>query len=311
MMRNSKGVSLIALIVTIIVIIILAAIVMNASTSTVGNAQYARFAQEFGEFTDQVALDAANIKSNTGIRGQIINDAQMFYMTANGFSSVEMSGEQMNTKQGVAGYTMPVGYSLTNYENTTDGKDKGKYPYVLQYILNIGGAKKDGETIGVRASGEGEVAQVAYVIKDSAISSSASYTDETRNPAVQDGSAAREFYGDSNGKEYHFVTSNGQVFTLPGYPVQQSDGTIEYHIDSKNGHYYVVSGNSGLEIGAKNVNGSTVTNLKPILAAYLTHVHGIDAITGAYIPEDDNGEVDNGYLATLSRRTDKNNGTQP
>lgn len=306
-MRNSKGVSLIALIVTIIVIIILAAIVMNASTSTVGNAQYARFAQEFGEFTDQVALDAANIKSNTGIRGQIINDAQMFYMTANGFSSVDMSGEQMNTNQGVAGYTMPVGYVLTNHD-----EDGAKYPYVLQYILNIGGAKNHGIAeggIGLRVSGEGAAAQVAYVIKDSAISSSASYTDEAKN--VTDGSAAREFYGDSNGKEYHFVTSNGQVFTLPGYPVQQSDGSIEYHIDSKNGHYYVVAGNSGLTYGSPNVNGEVVTNLKPILAAYLTNVHGINAISGAYIPTEENtcdGTDDTDALATLSRRTNANDG---
>ncbi len=266
-MKNSKGVSLIALIITIIVIIILAAIVMNASTSTVGNAQYARFAQEFGEFTDQVALDAANIKSNTGIRGQIINDAQMFYMTANGFTNVGTSGDAY----GIAGMTMPVGYVLTN-------SHESQYQYVLQYILNIGGATSDGSAIGTR-SGEGPAAQVAYVIRDSAISSSLSYTDDKINGTA--GSAAREFYGDSNGEEYHFVTSNGQVFTLPGYPVQQTDGSIEYHIDSKNGHYYVVAGNSGISVGQKNVNSSVVTNTQPILASYLTTQHGINAITGA------------------------------
>jgi type II secretory pathway pseudopilin PulG len=302
-MKNSKGVSLIALIITIIVIIILAAIVMNASTSTVGNAQYARFAQEFGEFSDQVALDAANIKSNTGIRGQIINDAQMFYMTANGFSSIDpSSGEDLNKDQGVAGYTMPVGYVLTNKDE--DGND---YPYVLQYILNIGGAKDYGiKNTGIgTSSGEGEAAQVAYVIKDSAISSSASYTDESKK--VTDGSAAREFYGDSNGVEYHFVTSNGQVFTLPGYPVQQSDGSIEYHIDSKNGHYYVVAGNSGKSYGEENVNGTTITNKKPILAQYLHNIHGINAITGASIDGTD-GNTAAQQMATQSRRTYKNDG---
>jgi len=121
-MKNSKGVSLIALIITIIVIIILAAIVMNASTDTVGNAQYARFAQEFGEFSDQVMLDAANVKSATGIKGQIINAAQQFYMTANGLTSVGVSGD----KYGIAGYTMPVGYVMTN-KNTTDNAKMDKY----------------------------------------------------------------------------------------------------------------------------------------------------------------------------------------
>ncbi len=258
-MKNSKGVSLIALIITIIVIIILAAIVMNASTSTVGNAQYARFAQEFGEYTDQVALDAANIKSNTGIRGQIINNAQMYYMTANGFSNIK-SGDAW----GIAKRTMPVGYVMTDTSNST-------YPYVLQYILGIGGADNKGATC-TNESGE-----VAYVIRDSSITISAAYkdTDDLK------GSAAREFYGDSNGTEYHFVTSNGQVFTLPGYPVQQSDGSIEYHIDSKNGHYYVVAGNSGKTPNsgtpATNVNADVITNTQPIQASYLTRTHGIDS----------------------------------
>jgi len=258
-MKNSKGVSLIALIITIIVIIILAAIVMNASTSTVGNAQYARFAQEFGEYTDQVALDAANVKQQTGLRGQIINNAQMYYMTANGFSRVE-SGDW-----GVAARTMPAGYVLTDA-----GTDAGEYAQILQKILNIGGSG-DGKTMKV------EKQEVAYVIRDSAITIAASYTDDSVSPAVTNGSAAREFYGDSNGTEYHFITSNGQVFTLPGYPVQQTDGTIEYHIDSKNGHYYVVAGNSGKSIGATNVNGDIITKTRPIQASYLTGIHGIDS----------------------------------
>ncbi len=275
-MKNSKGVSLIALIITIIVIIILAAIVMNASTSTVGNAQYARFAQEFGEYSDQVALDAANIKQQTGLRGQIINNAQMYYMTANGFTRVE-SGDW-----GVAKMTMPVGYVLTD-------KDGGTYKWVLQKILNIGNCSGDGEKEG------DEDAEVAYVIRDASISISSQYKDT----ADLKGSAAREFYGDSNGTEYHFVTSNGQVFTLPGYPVQQTDGSIEYHIDSKNGHYYVVAGNSGVSVGGTNVNGDVVTHTKPIQASYLDKVHGIDADGGTLFTA----------VAAKSRST-TNNGTE-
>jgi len=255
-MRNSKGVSLIALIITIIVIIILAAIVMQSSTSTIGNAQYAQFSQEFGDFSQQVQLDAANIKQQTGIRAQNINDAQMFYMTANGLTNAITSGE------GVAGWTVPMGYVLTN--NDTNDKT---YPYVLQKILNVGspsGDKNDG-------SARGTVDQfVAYVIRDNKISN---YTTSSDNKA--NGASGKDFYGDSNGEEYHFVTSNGQVFTLPGYPQTQTDGTIQYHIDTLSGHYYVVKGNSTIEVGHPNVNGDIVTNTKPILATYLTSVHGV------------------------------------
>ena len=266
-MRNSKGVSLIALIITIIVIIILAAIVMNASTSTVGNAQFAKFSQEFGEFSDQVALDAANVKSNTGIKGQVINDAQMFFMTANGYSRVNVSGE------GVFERTQPVGYVVTNY-NTADQTHK----YVLQHILNIGDDKSGEVTYGrERTSGDREV---AYVINDGVITNYKTYGDNN-----SDGSASHEFYGDSNGKEYHFVTSNGMVFTLPGYPVTQEDGSIQYHIDSKNGHYYVVKGNSGITpaAGAVNINGDEVTNEMPIFASYLRESKGVNANSSARI----------------------------
>lgn len=217
-MKNQKGVSLIALIITIIVIIILAAIVMNSSTDTVGNAQYARFAQEFGEYSDQVALKAADIKADTGIKGQIINNAQNFYMTASGLTTLTSSGD------GATGMTLPVGYVM---------------PASIQEILGV-----SGDSV------------VAYVINDVNIPNYESYED------------GRDFYGDSNGKEYHLITSNGQVFTIPGYPVEQSDGTIEYHIDTKDGHYYVVKGNSGISAGSPtpNVNGDTVKEDDPILA---------------------------------------------
>jgi type II secretory pathway pseudopilin PulG len=308
-MKNSRGVSLIALIITIIVIIILAAIVMNASSDTINNAQYAGFAQEFGEYTDSFKIDAANVKSATGIRGQQINAAQQYFMAANGFQSIESpSGNSTkNTDQGVAGYAMPVGYVLTN-TNVDDSHDKGAAPYILQKILNIGVVSGEGwnmakmpTTGNVAPTGSDESAEVAYVIRDAKTTYSASSKEN-----VQDGSATHEFYGDSNGKEYHFVTSNGQVFTLPGYPVPQTDGTIEYHIDTQNGHYYVVAGNSGKAPGNteanKNVNGDYVTNTQPIQASYLKQTHGVDATTGFVINKtegDDN-------VATQARRLTSN-----
>jgi len=266
-MKNSKGVSLIALIITIIVIIILAAIVMNASTDTVGNAQYARFAQEFGEFSDQVMLDAANVKSATGIKGQIINAAQQFYMTANGFTSVGKSGDEY----GIAGYTMPVGYVMT----TVNGNDAQKDEHIIQKILDIG-LSGDGinDTQNRSKKSLRPDAQVAYVINDGVITN---YTRYGSAKAKSTGEADHEFYGDSNGAEYHFITSNGSVFTLPGFPVQQSDGSIEYHIDSKNGHYYVVKGNSTTAVKGTNVNLDVITNEQPIQAKYLSTIHGIDA----------------------------------
>jgi len=269
-MKNSKGVSLIALIITIIVIIILAAIVMNSSGDTVTQAQYAKFAQEFGEFESQVKLDSATVKQNTGLRGQTINPAQQYYMTANGFTFIQqVSGNAngLNQNQGVAGYAMPVGYVLTN-DNTTDAATK----YILQEILNVG-------TSGDRADMKTPDQHVAYVINDGVITNYTKYGDNSSTT----GEASHEFYGDSNGKEYHFITSDGNVFTLPGYPVTQSDGSIEYHIDTQNGHYYVVAGNSGKGVNTENVNGDKIACTQPIQAEYLQHVRGINAITGASI----------------------------
>jgi Tfp pilus assembly protein FimT len=254
-MKNSKGVSLIALIITIIVIIILAAIVMNASSSTIENAQFAQFSQEFGEYSDQVKLDAANVRQKTALAGQNINNRQQYYMVANGWSVVGDSGDGY----GIAKMTMPVGYVLTNSQEAT---------YRLQEILGIGMSGDECKTPD---------AEVAYVIRDSKISYSANAGEES------DGSAAREFYGDSNGTEYHFITSDGQVFTLPGYPVTQTDGTIEYHIDTKAGHFYVVKGNSTLGVGENNAEGHKITHEKPILASYLTTTHGIEAIGGTEV----------------------------
>jgi hypothetical protein len=282
---------LIALIITIIVIIILAAIVMNASADTVGNAQYARFAQEFGEFSDQVMLDSANVKSSTGIRGQIINAAQQYYMTANGFSNVESGDPEaagddagLNKKQGVAGYAMPVGYVVTNH-NTNANDD---YRFTLQRILEIGKVPDDKANSATDKAGLSRIsgdAQVAYIINDGVITNYSKYGDNSATT----GEAAHEFYGDSNGLEFHYITSDGQVFTLPGYPVQQSDGSIEYHIDSKNGHYYVIKGNSGVAIGGTNVNGDVVVGEQPIQATYLRATRGINARTGGTLGAPTNG----------------------
>jgi type II secretory pathway pseudopilin PulG len=292
-MKNSKGVSLIALIITIIVIIILAAIVMNSSGDTVTQAQYAKFAQEFGEFESQVKLDAASVKQSTGLRGQSISPAQQYYMVANGWTTVLPGSGDYNKAQGVAGYTMPVGYVVTNHNTTT-----GERQYILQAILKIGSGDTDTTKTIVGTNNVNAGQNVAYVINDGKITNYEKYGDN-----LADGSASHEFYGDSNGKEYHFITSDGNVFTLPGYPVTQSDGTIEYHIDTQTGHYYVVAGNSGKTVGTPNVNGDPISCSQPIQASYLTETHGIDAITGKQLGS--NGEHVAGSFSFGQSTSDK------
>jgi hypothetical protein len=102
---------------------------------------------------------------------------------------------------------------------------------------------------------------VAYIIDDSKIPGY-----ETKSPV--------SFYGDSNGNENHLITSDGQVFTLPGFAVPQTDGTIEYHINSK--AFYVVKGNSDLAKGAANVNGDLVDEEDPLIKSDYAAIHGLD-----------------------------------
>ncbi|MBR3280334.1 MAG: hypothetical protein IKI57_00610 [Clostridia bacterium] len=234
-MRNSKGVSLIALIITIIVIIILAAIVLSAGGDTTNKAQLAVFTNNFSQYYDRVTMDALNAKQTLGIRSENVNDAQLYYMVANGLRTA--SGDCETTNR-----TMPVGYIL---------------PDTLKEIYKV--------------SDENEV--VAYIIDDKNITG---YNAVGNN---ENGSAGYEFYGDTNGQEYHFITSNGHVFTLPGFALTVDDGTIQYYISNEKGCYYVVKGNSTLGEGDKNVNGDEVKELLPILPVsdMKGHLHGLTA----------------------------------
>ena len=106
-MKNQKGVSLIALIITIIVIIVLAAIVMQSSTGTVDEANFAGFAQEVGDYTSAVTTSAASIKADAAVEGVIINDAQKNYMLANGVKAADVKSNAE-----VFGMLVPAGYTL-------------------------------------------------------------------------------------------------------------------------------------------------------------------------------------------------------
>lgn len=241
-MKNQKGVSLIALIITIIVIIILAAIVMGSGGNTISQANYASFAQQFGEYADQVKIDAATVMAETGKNGKSINNAQKFHMVANGYTDLK-SGDSL----GAYGFQLPVGYVIPNS---------------IQSALDITKNNRVGE------SGENDI--VAYLITDQEINGY-----ETRTNL--------DFYGDSNGKEHHFVTSDGTVFTIPGFQEEQEDGSIKYYVTSQ-GHYYTVVGKSNLVANGTDTNTATNDDniadpieANPILARDFTELHGVDS----------------------------------
>lgn len=231
-MKNQKGVSLIALIITIIVIIILAAIVMSSGGNTISQANYASFAQQFGEYADQVKIDAATVMAETGKNGKTINNAQKFFMTANGFTDLG-SGDE-DGEVGAFGYQLPVGYVL---------------PDPIKEVLGL----TDDTTNTV----------VAYLITDQEING-------------YENKANLDFYGDSNGTEYHLVTSDGTVFTIPGFQEEQENGTVKYYITSQ-GDYYIVEGKT-TEADHKEgqtVDGKTVIKL-PVQAKDFTPLSGVD-----------------------------------
>lgn len=219
-MKNQKGVSLIALIITIIVIIILAAIVMGSGGNTISQANYASFAQQFGEYADNVKIDAATVMAETGKNGITINNAQKFYLVANG-------GKTLTSGDGAFGFQLPVGYVI---------------PKSIKKALNLDLASND---------------VVAYLIPaDNKISGYENKTD-------------LNFYGDSNGKEQHFVTSDGTVFTIPGFMEEQEDGSLKYYVTSQGNHYTVQ--------GKASTTSFTADEADPILTRDFTLLHGVDA----------------------------------
>lgn len=205
------GAIVLFIVLTIVVMIILAAIVMNSSSDIVSEANFAGFYQEFGDYSDAVMFGVSNKKVQVANNAQVINNAQAYYMLANGFDYVtEKNGTDMK---------VPAGFIL---------------PEAIQYALY----GRENEEV------------VAYIIDDKNIEG---YEDRYL------------FYGDSNGKEYHLVTSDGYVFTIPGYPTEQEDGSIEYIISSS-GKSYIVSKES---ISEKVVEA-------PIFAKNFDEIYGVD-----------------------------------
>jgi hypothetical protein len=259
---NKKGVSLMALIITIIVMIILATFAMYQTNLILHRTQLAVFLDNFSKYSEQVEINSMNLKYNLGGKEKGTNTAQINYMVANGLKQPD--------DLLVFGYTTPVGYVLPDsimrlygFGKDTDTASLGPR---LQFFSSVAYANDvlnlpDGPTYDIAnsyANNGDPIPMVAYVIDDSNIAG-------FNKPNNIDGSAGREFYGDSNGSEYHFITSNGHVLTLPGYPVLESDGSMTFYISNDKKLYYVASCDSGLSIDAMNVNGDKVTEARPIL----------------------------------------------
>ena len=188
--------------------------------------------------------------SDTTERAQLavfINNFSQFYdrVTMDALNikqTVGVKGERINDAQ--------LNYMVANGLDTSIGNpnvENMELPegYVLPKTLNDYYNVSDKEV-------------VAYVINDNNI------TSYDEKPATSDGSASYEFYGDDNGKEYHYITSNGHVFTLPGFPLENSDGTITYYLSNERKAYYTVKGSSSLNMGEVNVKGDPVNMLNPI-----------------------------------------------
>ena len=219
---------LIGLIFVILILILSASILLSVGGTITGEdvtnrAKVAVFSNNFSEYYDRITIDALGTKQKVGVRSEIVNDAQLYYMVANGLEKSTEDCEVANRK-------LPVGYVM---------------PDTIAQLYNL---KTDEDKKNV----------VAYVIDDNNI---IGYNQRGNNT---DGSAGYEFYGDSNGEEYHFVTSSGHVFTLPGFAFECDDRTVQYYISNEKGCYYVTAGKSKKAIGDTNINGDVIKESGPI-----------------------------------------------
>ena len=236
-MRSNKGISMIALIITIIVIIILAAIIFIASGDTVSSANYATFSQEFGDYGLNFQNDAlADVKLKYGTQGKVISNPQAVYLASNPENTM------------TDGLLIPAGVefvtklkTLTNPALYEDGETD-------DVTLKYWGAPTDGA-----ANNANDIA--CYELADDAI----------------DGYKKPQFYGDNLGEEKHYVTQNGFVFTLPGYP-REVDGENRLYIAS--GVYYIagekyqnlVEAEDAENVGVHNNGGTSEEPSSPTIS---------------------------------------------
>ena len=201
---------------------LLGAIVMNSASSTVSYASLAVFTCEFSDYSDDVLIKANTLRQQLAINGDIVNDAQLYYMVANGLTSPNVDE--------IKNYKVPEGYII--------------YDEIYGKLTN---ATKEDDQV------------VAYLIKDDTIGSSYSST-------YLDEYASKKF-----------ITSDGTVFTLPGYPYECTDGTIQYYMGASRRANYVTKGKSNLSVGDLNVNGDEVSKNEEIdLQDFMRDTFGVE-----------------------------------
>lgn len=245
-MKNQKGVSMITLIITIIVIIILAAIAFVGMDDATGSAQFAGFTSEFGDYANNFQNGPyGNVTEALGLAGKASNKAQKYYAAARGISL-------SNFDTVLNGVVTPGGFAIKTAE-------AGK-------ILDATGAK-----YGTYEDAEGTTVNrfaTCYQIKDDIMTE---YTN-------------KDFYGDANGEETHWVTSDGLVFTLPGFP-RTVDGEERMYINAE--LYYVTTGGTMIVANSTHmdktdtvsVEGDLTTkgNQSPKDATDVASLKGLDA----------------------------------
>ena len=209
-MKNQKGVSMITLIITIIVIIILAAIAFIGINAT-DRASYSGFAQEFSDFALNFQNDPyGDVLLKYGTMGKSITSAQANYLAANKANAIAD-----NT-------IIPAGLEFVTQlkANTSTGASKALLDESgTDVTKTYWGEVSNGATYSTNT----DIA--CWVIDDS---------------QVEGYKANHKFYGDNLGTETHYVTQNGFVFTLPGFP-REVDGQYRMYIAPD--VYYVVDQN--------------------------------------------------------------------
>lgn len=165
---------LLGIVLAVVLVVPLSILILNSGSNTISQANYARFAQQFGEFSDAIAIQKASLKGNYAMQGVIRTDAQLYYEIANN----EAPSTNVNIPRGENFYYDFLEFDEECYEITDYTLIEEEY-----YGSNF------------------------------------------------------NFYGNEDDGEKHYITSEGNVFTLPGYKEEQPDGSIRYYVNSR-GNYY-------------------------------------------------------------------------
>lgn len=178
--------------------------ILGPSDALVDESNFAVYVNDLGDYATDVSLITANKKVKLAVMGKLFNDSQLYYMTANGYSEDQV-------------------------DSTSEKYDENIYNEIYGMII-VKGYKMPDELLEALGYGEDVKESVAvYEIKDD--SYIGKYEKENKFTTVNGGTP--------NPFETHYVTSNGTVFILPGFPRTQEDGTVNYYITPND--YYTIS----------------------------------------------------------------------